>query len=438
MASHRSRSSSSTSSGSGKGSGSDGSDGAKHRSAITACAQKVKWESALDLLAKAAESRHADLKCHTSAITACGRGLQVGFALRLLATIQSMCLSPSLVTYNALLSALETRGRWRSALDLLRAMRARRMRPDAVSYTACISTCARLGRWKLAALLISDMRAEDIALNVVSCTALVKAYERGSAWSRALSSIGLMPSLRLDPNFVTFHTALSACKARGLWPSSFAILDEMQVKSLRPNAIGYSFILSTCESAMQRVGVRATLRALGGLMRDFLKADHEAEISGESNSHAGIAFRALASHREGCLSQQIACTLRRHSHQPVLSVLSALRHRAWMSATWMLLRTTPLRCIFGERVTSNPSAWEELDLNTEGAGHFCVRTDPHRTAQLAAKQASSEALVQGGFPMGEDPVLSGIVVGLYYSVVVDTLRIEGVSCEGQDLSHGST
>jgi pentatricopeptide repeat domain-containing protein 1 len=66
-------------------------------------------------------------------------------------------ISPTVISYNAAVSACEKGGQWQQALFLLQTMPKANLRIDVISYSAAISACEKGGQWQQSVTLFEKM-----------------------------------------------------------------------------------------------------------------------------------------------------------------------------------------------------------------------------------------------------------------------------------------
>eukprot|EP00434_Breviolum_minutum_P003843 symbB.v1.2.003382.t1/scaffold190.1/size276550/7 len=135
---------------------------------ITACANAALWQRICGLLCRGIE---CDVITYNAAIRA-QRGDQWTLALALMTMRE-----PSVVSFNASISACETASEWRAATQLLQDLEEREMRPDVVTASSIV-TAAAAGSWRLAAFAFYQGRG-----SVQSLGALLRVWR---SWPRSL------------------------------------------------------------------------------------------------------------------------------------------------------------------------------------------------------------------------------------------------------------
>ena len=128
-----------------------------------------------------------------AAISACEKGerweLAVWLLVQVLAArgIARQAGPADITTFNAAISACEKGARWTLAIHILRHMLQLRLHPGLPGCSAALSACGRAGRWVWALKLFGHLRDIQPSLDLAACNAALSAFEKGSQWSRALA-----------------------------------------------------------------------------------------------------------------------------------------------------------------------------------------------------------------------------------------------------------
>eukprot|EP00397_Hematodinium_sp_SG-2012_P056480 GEMP01069724.1.p1 GENE.GEMP01069724.1~~GEMP01069724.1.p1 ORF type:complete len:310 (+),score=62.08 GEMP01069724.1:56-931(+) len=177
---------------------------------------------------------------------------------------------PSVVSYNAVMSACEKGAQWERALSLFHHMiTAKGIHPTVISYNAVISACAKGAQWTLALALLRTMRhTHKLKPNDISYNAAVSACEKAANWASALSLLRDMRQDAIPPNTISYSAAISACDRGGAhWVHALHLFATMQHLSIHRDTIAYVATISALEhsnqhhiaSALYRDAYHATL-----------------------------------------------------------------------------------------------------------------------------------------------------------------------------------
>ena len=129
-----------------------------------------------------------------------------------------VCVTPSLVTYNATISSC--RDTWVEALALFASLLRSRTSPDVVTSNAAISACCTY--WQRAFLLFHELRIaeqmqRDIMTDIITYGAVIKASENAALWQSAVSSLGELNIQSLQIDVIACNSSISACEKAAQW-----------------------------------------------------------------------------------------------------------------------------------------------------------------------------------------------------------------------------
>ena len=121
-----------------------------------------------------------------------GKAGQWQDALEMLQAMEGQGFPPTLVSYNAALSALTKNAQWEQGLEMFEKVfrdcqgnEAKLMKPDSFSYAAALSACAQTRQWQRALALFREMEAAGVEPNVFTYSSLIAACERSEQPAKA-------------------------------------------------------------------------------------------------------------------------------------------------------------------------------------------------------------------------------------------------------------
>ena len=207
-----------------------------------------------------------NVKEHGMSIFAYSRANDHESALAQLQAMRSLRgLAPTVLTFNAALSACAKTGAWEEALALLEEMRARRLSPELVSFNAAISACARAGRWGQALKLLSTMRKVGKPPDRVSFNGALVAAREGGQGRTALQLLTQMRDRGLAPDGASYGAALSACRRSADGKSAALLVDTMVAEGLAPSESQLVDALGACAVSGAHGEAHALWARLGAL-----------------------------------------------------------------------------------------------------------------------------------------------------------------------------
>lgn len=142
-----------------------------------------------------------------------------------------ICVTPSLVTYNATISSC--RDTWVEALALFASLLRSRTSPDVVTSNAAISACCTY--WQRAFLLFHELRIaeqmqRDIMTDIITYGAVIKASENAALWQSAVSSLGELNIQSMQIDVIACNSSISACEKAAQWQQSICLLTEQYLR----------------------------------------------------------------------------------------------------------------------------------------------------------------------------------------------------------------
>jgi len=185
---------------------------------------------------------------------------------KLLQAVKDAGVRPSVVSYNAAMSAYDKAGRPDEALKLFAelsdlAKHDPSMLPTVVTYNTAIAACASAGQPDMALSLLGELkdlarRAPSMRPTVVTYTSAISACGKANRFAEATA---LMTELKqqaigdptMRPNRITYNVAISACAKAGQARDALELLGELKRlstgdPSMRPDTITYNAAISAC------------------------------------------------------------------------------------------------------------------------------------------------------------------------------------------------
>ncbi|CAJ1345546.1 unnamed protein product [Effrenium voratum] len=209
-------------------------------------------------------------------IRSCSRAQQWERALHTLDRMENAKLGNE-IAYSAALKGLD----WDRALALLGRMPQVSLQPDLVCVSAAMSACASAGQWLAAMKLFQDASdASDASPDLICLNTLISSLEQQGLWEQAVTTLratstpnmitynaaisvcdkagqwqlatylmGEAASRRLSPGVVTYNSCISSCQQSSSWEMSLHLLDEMSTGRLAPDVISFTSVISVCAQA---------------------------------------------------------------------------------------------------------------------------------------------------------------------------------------------
>lgn len=163
--------------------------------------------------------------------------------LSLVQQAQEQSISPNTVVCNSLITACEKGSQWPRSLVFLQSLTS----PTVVSYNACISACSRDQQSRLALQLFDEMSSMRVPPTLVTYNALIHAHARsshGSHVDKITAFIQQMKDQSLQADTITMNGLLSALEKRYKWRE--ALHAAFRLPILR-DVISFNALISSCE-----------------------------------------------------------------------------------------------------------------------------------------------------------------------------------------------
>ena len=160
------------------------------------------------------------------------------------------------VTYNAVLNALEKNSHWKEALLTLQDMSTAGLLCDEFSLSSSVSACGGSWHWLYAAELLAVAAWRHVQ-STFACNGAQAACERARQWWRSLGMMQDLAMMRVG-DVVTCNSAVTACQEATMWQTSLCLLQTSE-----PDAITYSSAVTACCEAARwqnAVGLLETVR----------------------------------------------------------------------------------------------------------------------------------------------------------------------------------
>lgn len=175
-----------------------------------------------------------DIQTFNTVMAACVSAGKWELALEIMKLAARDGLHPNRVTYNTAISACARGGRKAAdALELLGEMRSSGLVPDTITYNSVMAACAWEGHWKEALSLLAEMETSTGVAgssDAYSYSSAITACGRGGQWERAAGLLDVMRRKRISPGQVAYNAAIAACGEAGQWERAVDILREMELE----------------------------------------------------------------------------------------------------------------------------------------------------------------------------------------------------------------
>ncbi|CAK9109978.1 unnamed protein product [Durusdinium trenchii] len=134
--------------------------------------------------------------------------------------------SPTVVTYNALLKGLAKASLPSAARQLLQELPSRRLEPTAISFNTCLDACGQAGDVKAAREVLQEMSSSELKLDVVSFNAALNACASAGEAGAVEGFTEMMAERSVVPNLVTYNTLLKLYASLGDSSKALRLLED--------------------------------------------------------------------------------------------------------------------------------------------------------------------------------------------------------------------
>ena len=157
-------------------------------------------------------------------------------------------IAPNANTYNAVIAACLSAGKWNTAQSLLRQMVDEdHLTPNDITYNTILNWHARNGDVESMEQVRQRMRQAGCQPSLVTYSTLIKGYARARQMDRARAIAEEALSRRdLQPDVRLFNTLIHGYVSCLHWEAAIGVLDEMVTRGVPPNPHTYTQVLKVC------------------------------------------------------------------------------------------------------------------------------------------------------------------------------------------------
>mmetsp|Transcript_1869 Transcript_1869/g.2619 ORF Transcript_1869/g.2619 Transcript_1869/m.2619 type:complete len:253 (-) Transcript_1869:91-849(-) len=162
--------------------------------------------------------------------------------MQIFTSMRADLVSPSIVTYNALLHAFARAQRWRTSIDLLNIIE-----PPEISVTPKSVKNPSLDREPRRLDFLSEdqlgsireVLGRGIKPDEISYSTVLVACSRANNSRAALSIFYRIQRAKIKPNTNSYNAALGASRALGLWRKALSLFRSMKTNKIERDSISY-------------------------------------------------------------------------------------------------------------------------------------------------------------------------------------------------------
>merc|ERR1719414_20293 len=113
--------------------------------------------------------------------------------------------------------------------------------PTVLTYNATLSACGKGTQWQRAIQLMDEF-PRGIQTDEVTYNTVIDACGKGGHWTGGLSLLASMT--QCVPSTITYTSAAIACARALQWQWPLALLSEMEHRSVSPNDVTFGVLIS--------------------------------------------------------------------------------------------------------------------------------------------------------------------------------------------------
>ncbi|KAF2320965.1 hypothetical protein GH714_032242 [Hevea brasiliensis] len=179
-------------------------------------------------------------------------------AMEVLREMESNGFSPSIVTYNSLISAYVRDCLLREAMELKAQMVEKGIEPDVFTYTTLLSGFEKAGKDESAMRVFEEMRAAGCKPNICTFNALIKMHGNRGKFAEMMKVFEEIKMCNCVPDIVTWNTLLAVFGQNGMDSEVSGVFKEMKRAGFVPERDTFNTLISAysrCGSFEQAMAV---------------------------------------------------------------------------------------------------------------------------------------------------------------------------------------
>jgi len=169
--------------------------------------------------------------------------------------------TPTLLSFNADISACEKVEQWERTLSLFSELQELDMKPNATGFNASISTSAEHVEHEQ---LLPSSRKSRVGMtpDIISFNGAISACHKGEQWERVLSLFSDLEGMGMTPSVFSFNAGISACQKGELWERSLLLFSAIQEARMKPDMASCTAAIAACKKGHQWERALSLLRYL--------------------------------------------------------------------------------------------------------------------------------------------------------------------------------
>eukprot|EP00434_Breviolum_minutum_P027083 symbB.v1.2.023950.t1/scaffold2231.1/size85213/2 len=166
-------------------------------------------------------------------------------------------LEPSLLGYNAAMSACSKQHHWREAVQIMQFIQRDALQPSTSSFNNCINAFAKAAHWSMALQMLEEMAEHQVQRDLIGFNSTLASAK--SCWEQVLDIFAFMEADHISPDTISYTAAMGAAERSHRWPFVLQLLDTMQSRRCFPDSIAYTSSISAFAKAQRWTQALAAL-----------------------------------------------------------------------------------------------------------------------------------------------------------------------------------
>ncbi|CAJ1420312.1 unnamed protein product [Effrenium voratum] len=217
--------------------------------AANSCVGAANWMMALEILDVAERQLELNTVSCNIILSASGASGRLDLRNSMISHMETLQLSPSLVTFNTLIDLCEAALDWTAALHFLGLLRGAELEPDIISHNSAMSACQKTSEWQMSLALFQDLQQQGLRSDGTTFGTITSSCAKAQRWPRALflfSRLWPPTEAGIRPNVVLCSSGADALQQGGQWEDVMTLLSNMTSMAVPPNDFTMSSSIGAC------------------------------------------------------------------------------------------------------------------------------------------------------------------------------------------------
>ncbi|XP_028083682.1 pentatricopeptide repeat-containing protein At2g41720 isoform X2 [Camellia sinensis] len=183
---------------------------------------------------------------YNNLINACGSSGKWREALQVCRKMTENGVGPDLVTHNIVLSAYKSGAQYLKALSYFELMKGTNIRPDTTTLNIVIHCLIKLGHYGKAIDIFNSMREKraECHPDIVTFTSMIHLYSVSGQIENCKTVFNTMIAEGLQPNIVSYNALIGAYASHGMSEEALSVFNKIKQNGFRPDVVSYTSLLN--------------------------------------------------------------------------------------------------------------------------------------------------------------------------------------------------